>query len=184
VEERLVDSLMSSFENSNQHTDVLTKGKETQQQTELLLKEDKALKPYVFNFNRCFVSAGFVADAGGNLAQMNNQIKMKEEESVEEFNPWNKDVKFLERVLDSHDSIQEEIIIKEGKDDREAESKEKVSIESKEKVGVNKAKVGAREKEEEKVNQQLQTESNQQQIEQLVGSNSNLKQREGDRSKK
>jgi hypothetical protein len=40
-----------------------------------LPKEDKAQKPYVFYFNKCFVSAGLVADAGGNLAQMSSQIK-------------------------------------------------------------------------------------------------------------
>ena len=50
VEEILVDGLMSSFENSKQHTDVLTQEKETEQQTELLTKEDKAQKSYVFLF--------------------------------------------------------------------------------------------------------------------------------------
>lgn len=42
VEERLVDSLMSSFENSKQHIDVLKEDKETEQQIGLLPKEDKA----------------------------------------------------------------------------------------------------------------------------------------------
>lgn len=42
VEERLVDSLMNSFENSKQHTDVLIDEEGTEQQTELLPKEDKA----------------------------------------------------------------------------------------------------------------------------------------------
>lgn len=51
MEERLVDSLMSSFENSTQHTNVLTGEKKIEQQTELLPKEDKAHKSYVFYFN-------------------------------------------------------------------------------------------------------------------------------------
>lgn len=59
---------MSSFENSTQHTDVLTEEKETKKPTELLPNGDKAQKPYVFNFNKCFMSASFVADAEGNLA--------------------------------------------------------------------------------------------------------------------
>ena len=80
---------------------MLTEKKETVQQTELLLKEDKALKPCSFDFNKCFVNAGLVADAGGNLAQMSSQIKMKEEDSVEEFNPWNIDAQLLERMLES-----------------------------------------------------------------------------------
>ena len=77
----------------------------------MLPKEDKTQKSYVFYFNKCFVSAGLVIDARENLAQMSSQIKMKEEDSVEEFNPWNKDVKLLEKMLNSHDSI-----MKEGKD--------------------------------------------------------------------
>ena len=63
-----MDSLMGSFENSKQHTDVLTEEKETVQQTELLLKEDKAQKPCVFYFNKCFVNASLVAYARGYLA--------------------------------------------------------------------------------------------------------------------
>ena len=56
--------------------------------------------------------------------------------------------------------------MKEGKDEREVVS-----------VGV-KAKV------EEKLNQQLQSESNPQQFEELVDNNNNLKQRERGRSKR
>jgi len=63
---------------------------------------------------------------------MSNQIKMKEENFVEVFNPWNRDVQLLERMLDNQDSIQKEIIMKEGKDEMEAKqvkiSKEKVSV--------------------------------------------------------
>jgi len=29
---------------------------------------------------------------------------MEEEDSMEEFNPWNRDVQLLERMLDGHDS--------------------------------------------------------------------------------
>lgn len=50
-------------------------------------------------------------------------------------------------MLENHGSVQIEIIMKEGKDDREV---------------IRKEKVGTRVKEEEKVNQQLQSESNQQ----------------------
>lgn len=109
------------------------------QQTELLPKEDKAQQPYVFYFNKCFVNAGFVAIAGADLAQISSQIKVKEEEFMEEINPWNREVNLLVKELNSHDSI-----MKEGKDDREAASKVKVSIEvkaNKAKVGVNTTKV-------------------------------------------
>jgi len=66
------------------------------------------------------MNASFVANAGGDLAQVNSQIKVKEENSMEEFNPWNREVNLLEKVLNNHDSI-----MKEGKDDREAASKPK-----------------------------------------------------------
>ncbi len=108
---------MNSIENSNQHTDVLTEEKEkTEQQTKLLPKGNKAQQPYVFYFNKCFECAGFVADVGGDLVQVNNQIKIREEDnSVEEINPWNGEINLLERMLNNHD-----LIMKEGKDDREA----------------------------------------------------------------
>ena len=73
-------------------------------------------------FRSRFVSAGLVADAGGNLAQMSSQVKTVEEDSVEEFNPWSIDVQLLERILESQDSMQKEIIMKEGKDKRKAEN--------------------------------------------------------------
>ena len=44
------------------------------------------------------MNACFVANAGGDLAQMSSQVKMKEEDFKEEFNPWNKDVKLLEKM--------------------------------------------------------------------------------------
>ena len=82
---------------------------------------------------------------------MNNQIKMKEEDFVEEFNPWNKYAQLLERILESHDSVQIEIIMEEGKDEREA-----ISVRVKEKVGARVRAMStmvAREKVEEKINQ-------------------------------
>jgi len=106
---------------------------------------------------------------------------MKEGDSIEEFNPWNREVKLLERVLNSHD-----LVMKEGKDDREVVSigvttkveanKIKVSIRDSIKVNIevskaSKAKVGA-------------SKGNQQQFEEIVDSNNNLKQRERGRSKK
>ena len=118
VERILVGSLRNSFESSNQHTDVLTEEEETVQETKVLPMENKAQKPYIFNFNKFFECAGFVVGAEGDLAKVNSQIKVKEENSMEELNPWNREVNFLERVLNSHDPI-----MKEGKDDREAASK-------------------------------------------------------------
>ena len=173
-EERLVDSLMNSFENLNQHTDVLIEEEKSEQHTEVLPKEEEAQKPYDFYFNNCFVSAGLVAYAGGNLAQMSNQIKMKEEDYVEEFNPWNIDAQLLERMLESHDSVQIEIIMEEGKDEREA-----ISVRVKAKVGARVRAMStmvAREKVEEKVRiRKLQREENKQQFEEFVESNNNLK---------
>lgn len=151
VEERLVDNLINSAKNSNQHTNALIEEEKTEQQAKLLPKGDKAQKPYDFYFNKCFMSAGLVTDVGGNLAQMDNQTKMEEEDFMEEFNPWNIDVQLLERMLESQDSVQPEIILTEGKDERESVS-----------IGIKvraRAKVGA--KVEEKIrNQQLQIESN------------------------
>lgn len=119
VEERLADSLMNSTENSNMHIDVLIEEEKTEQQVELFPKKEKAQKPYVFYFNNFFVSATLVADAGGILAQMRSQIKMEEEDSMEEFNPWNRGVQLLERMLDNHDSMHIGIILTKGKDERQ-----------------------------------------------------------------
>jgi len=118
---------------------------------------------------------------------VNNQVKIKEEDFMEEFNPWNREVNLLEKVLNSHDSI-----MKEGKDDREVVSiANKVEVSKatkakgearKEKVGARKTEVkvskaiGTRENEEEKVNQQR--------FKELVDKNTNLKHKDGDRSKK
>lgn len=110
---------------------MLAKGEETDQQIELLPKENKAQQPYVFYFNKCFMNAGLVEDAGGDLAQVNNQTKVKEDNSMEELNPSSREINLLEKVLNNHDSI-----VKEGKDDREA-----VSEETKEKVGARKVEI-------------------------------------------
>ena len=65
VKERLVDSLENSSENSlgkmNQHTNVLIEEENSRQHTEILAEEEKALRPYDFCFNNCFVNARFVA---------------------------------------------------------------------------------------------------------------------------
>jgi len=36
---------------------------------------------------------------------MSSQVKTVEENYVEEFNPWNRDGQFLERMLESQDSM-------------------------------------------------------------------------------
>ena len=112
VEERLVNSLENLLENYlgrlNQHTAVLIKEEISEQHTEMFPEERKALRPYGFYFNNCFVNVGFVADVGENLTQLDSQIKEKEENSVEIFNPWNKEIKLLEIMLKNQDSIQEE----------------------------------------------------------------------------
>jgi len=122
----------------------------------MLPKKEEAPRPHVFNFNKFFMNACFVANAGGDLAQMSSQVKMKEEDFKEEFNPWNKDVKLLEKMLNSHDSI-----MKEGKDDREVA-----------KMATSKARVSKPKNESSK--RKVSIEDN----------NSNLKQREEDKSKK
>ena len=134
----------------------------------MLPEEEEALRPYVFYFNNCFVSAGLVANAGGNLAQTSSQVKTVEEDSVKEFYPWNKDVQLLERILDIHDSLQTEKIMKEGKDEREAPRiTEQVRI-SEEQVRVSDSI------------RQLQGEEHH--FEELVDNNNNLKQREAELS--
>ena len=103
VEERLAENLESTLENSlkrlNQHTDVLIEEEKSEQHTEILPKEEEALRPYDFYVKNCFFSAGFIANAGENLAQINSQVKMEEEDSVEIFNPWNRDIVLLESML-------------------------------------------------------------------------------------
>lgn len=130
VEERLADSLENTLENSlesslenslkrlNHHTHVLIEEETSEQHTEMFPKEEEAWRPYVFNFNNCFVSVGFVVDAGENLSQMSIQVKVEDKDYVEVFNPWNKDIMLLERMLENQDFMQKEIIMKEGKDER------------------------------------------------------------------
>ena len=64
MEEGLADSLI---ENLNQHTDVLMEEEISEQHTEMFPHEKKAFRLYVFYFNNCFVSTGFIADAGEDL---------------------------------------------------------------------------------------------------------------------
>jgi len=76
---RLVDSLENSSEDSlgkkNQHTDVLIVEENSEQHTEVLAKEDKALMPSDFYSNKCFVNAGIVAE---HLTQLSSQMKEEE----------------------------------------------------------------------------------------------------------
>jgi len=80
---------------------VLIEEEKLEHHTKVFPKEEEALRPYIFYFNNYFVGAGLVANDGGNLAQMRSQVKTVEEDSVEEFNPWNIDVQSLERMLES-----------------------------------------------------------------------------------
>jgi len=103
------------------------------------------------------VNAGLVADAGGNLAQVSRQIKMKEEDYMEVFNPWNWNVQLLERMLESQNSMQK-LDVAEGdilKDIQEVWVEAMSTMIAREKI-----------------------EENKQQFEELVDNNNNLKQRE------
>ena len=51
------------------------------------------------------MSVGLAVDVGGNLAQMSSEIKNKEEDFVEEFNPWKRDAQLLDRMLESYDLV-------------------------------------------------------------------------------
>lgn len=51
VEERITNSLMNSFENSNQQTDMLIEDEKIKQHTDVFPKEQEELRPYVFYFN-------------------------------------------------------------------------------------------------------------------------------------
>ena len=107
VNEGLVNSLGNSSENSlgkvNQHTDVLIVKENSRKHTKLLVEERNALRPYDFCFNNHFKNADFV-DAKENLTPLGNQIK-EEENSVEDFNPWNEEIGLLEIMLNKQDSI-------------------------------------------------------------------------------
>ena len=71
MEEGLADSLI---ENLNQHTNVLMEEEISEQHTEMLPEEKEALSPYVFYFNNCFVSTGFIAYAGEDI--LNIEIEL------------------------------------------------------------------------------------------------------------
>jgi len=75
---------MNFAKNLNQHADMLTEEKEkTEQQIELLPKEDNAQQPYVFNFNKCFVSAGDVEDSPSlEIVSREEELLQKEDETV------------------------------------------------------------------------------------------------------
>lgn len=79
VGERLVDNLESSSKDSfgkeNQHSDVLIVEETSEQHTEVLAKEDKALMPSDFYSNKCFVNAGIIAE---HLTQLRSQMKEEE----------------------------------------------------------------------------------------------------------
>ena len=51
----------------NQHTDVLIEMENSGQHTEVLAEGSKALRPYDFCFNKCFVNAGIVAGTEEHL---------------------------------------------------------------------------------------------------------------------
>jgi len=103
LESVLDNYLGKSLKKLNHHSDVLIEEEKLEKHNKVFPKEGEVLRPYVFYFNKLFMSVDLVADAGGNLAQMSSQIKMKEEDSLEVLNPWNKDVQLLERMLDSQD---------------------------------------------------------------------------------
>lgn len=109
MNERLVDNLENYLENylgkMNQHTDVLIEEEIAEQHTEVLAEERKELRPYGFCFNSCFMNAGFIAGVGENLTQLSSQIQEEEENSVELFNPWNKEVELLEIMLNNQNSV-------------------------------------------------------------------------------
>lgn len=75
---------MNFVKNSNQHADMLTEEKEkTEQPIELLPKEDKAQQPYVFNFNKCFVSVGDEEDNPSlGIVSREEEILQKEDKTV------------------------------------------------------------------------------------------------------
>ena len=83
VKEELVESIESSSQNSlgkeNQHIDELIEMENSGQHTEMLAKEDKALMPYDFCFNKCFVNVGVIAGTGEHLTQLSSQMNEKDE---------------------------------------------------------------------------------------------------------
>lgn len=65
----------------DQHTDVLIVEEDSEQHTEMLAEGSKAVMPYIFYSNNCFVSTGLIEDAGENLLdkeiELMRQIMMK-----------------------------------------------------------------------------------------------------------
>ena len=102
AEERLTNSLKNFLKDMNQHTDVLIeKERNLGQHTEMLAEERKALRPYEFCFDNCFVNT-YPVDAGEKLTTLGSQLK-EEDNSMEGFNPWNEEFK----LLNQQDSMQE-----------------------------------------------------------------------------
>jgi len=66
------------------------------------------------------MNAGFAAEVGGDLVQVNNQIKVKEDKSMEELNSWNREIKVLETMLNIHDSIMKEATSKPKDEEKSA----------------------------------------------------------------
>ena len=79
-----MDNPMNFVKNSNQHAEMLTEEKEkTKQPIELFPKEDKAQQPYVFNFNKCFVSAGDEEDSPSLvIVSREEELLQKEDKTV------------------------------------------------------------------------------------------------------
>jgi len=105
VKEGLIDSLENSLESLDQHTDVLIVEENSEQHTKVLAEGSKALMPYDFYFNKCFVNAGIVAGAEEHLTQLSSQMK-EDENSMEISNPWDEEVMLLERMLNDQNSVQ------------------------------------------------------------------------------
>jgi len=149
-----------------------------------LPKENKALKPCVFYFNKCFVNAHLVVDARGNLAQMSSQIKMKEEDSMEKFNPWNRKVQLLERMLESQNSMQK-LDVAEGDILKHIQEVwvEAMSTVVHRAVTMEISTMIARARIMSTIIARVKVEEEEQQIKELVENNSNLKQCERGRTK-
>jgi len=71
------------LESLDQHTDVLIVEEDSEQCIEMLEKEYKALKPYIFYSNNCFVSTGLIEDAGENL--LDKEIELMRQMMMKEF---------------------------------------------------------------------------------------------------
>ena len=73
----------------------------------MLAEGSKALRPYDFCFNKCFVNAGVIARNEEHLTQLSSQMKEKDENYVEISNPWDEEVMLLEMMLNDRHLVQE-----------------------------------------------------------------------------